>query len=113
MNPKKYKQNDHGIRRSDIDPDINIVAETLIGNGYQAFLVGGCLRDMLLGATPKDFDIVTDASPNEICSLFSNARIIGKRFKIVHVYVNEKKYFEVSTFRSDVKKNDKKKIQKS
>ena len=112
MNPKKYKQNDHGIRRSDIDPDINIVAETLIGNGYQAFLVGGCLRDMLLGATPKDFDIVTDASPNEICSLFSNARIIGKRFKIVHVYVNEKKYFEVSTFRSDVKKNDKKKFKK-
>ena len=112
MNPKKYSQKDHGIQRSNIDSDIDIVAETLIGNGYQAFLVGGCLRDMLLGKTPKDFDIVTEASPNEICSLFSNARIIGKRFKIVHVYVNEKKYFEVSTFRSDVKKHDKKKFKK-
>ena len=104
MSLKKYSKKDHGIIKKDIDPDINIVAETLIASGYQAYLVGGCLRDMLLGEKPKDFDIVTEASPIEICNLFTNAKIIGKRFKIVHVYVSDKKFFEVSTFRADTQK---------
>ena len=56
MSLKKYSKKDHGIIKKDIDPDINIVAETLIASGYQAYLVGGCLRDMLLGKKPKDFD---------------------------------------------------------
>ena len=107
MSLKKYSKKDHGIIKKDIDPDINIVAETLIASGYQAYLVGGCLRDMLLGKKPKDFDIVTEASPIEICNLFTNAKIIGKRFKIVHVYVSDKKFFEVSTFRADTQKKDK------
>ena len=59
MSLKKYSKKDHGIIKKDIDPDINIVAETLIASGYQAYLVGGCLRDMLLGKKPKDFDVVT------------------------------------------------------
>ena len=107
MSLKKYSKKDHGIIKKDIDPDINIVADTLIASGYQAYLVGGCLRDMLLGKKPKDFDIVTEASPIEICNLFTNAKIIGKRFKIVHVYVSDKKFFEVSTFRADTRKKDK------
>ena len=111
-NLEQYSKKDHGIQKKDIDSDVMIVAETLIGNGYQAFLVGGCIRDMLLGNKPKDFDIVTDASPTDICKLFTNARIIGRRFKIVHVYISEKKYFEVTTFRSDIKKNNKKKFKK-
>ena len=91
-----------------------MISDTLIGNGYQAFVVGGCIRDILLGKEPKDFDIATDASPSEICKLFSHAKIIGRRFKIVHVYVNEKKYFEVSTFRSDIKnKTSQKKFKNS
>jgi len=61
--------------------------------------VGGAVRDLLLGRRPKDFDIVTDALPNRIRKIFSNSRIIGRRFKLVHVYSNRKIY-EVSTFRS-------------
>ena len=53
MSLKKYSKKDHGIIKKDIDPDINIVAETLIASGYQAYLVGGCLRDMLLGKNKK------------------------------------------------------------
>ena len=109
-NLEQYSKEDHGIFKKDIDPDVLTISDTLISNGYQAFVVGGCIRDMLLGKTPKDFDIATDASPPEICKLFNKAKIIGRRFKIVHVYTSERKYFEVTTFRSDVKKktNEKK-----
>ena len=109
-NLEQYSKEDHGIFKKDIDPDVLTISDTLISNGYQAFVVGGCIRDMLLGKTPKDFDIATDASPPEICKLFNKAKIIGRRFKIVHVYTAERKYFEVTTFRSDVKKktNEKK-----
>ena len=100
---EQYPKEDHGIFKKDIDPDVYLISDSLINNGYQAFVVGGCIRDILLGKAPKDFDIATDASPSEICKLFKHAKIIGRRFKIVHVYVSEKKYFEVSTFRSDVK----------
>ena len=107
---EQYSINDHGISLKDIDSDVFSISDSLISNGYQAFVVGGCIRDMLLGKKPKDFDIATDASPQEIRKLFSRAKIIGRRFKIVHVYISEEKYFEVTTFRSDVKKriNDKK-----
>ena len=107
---EQYSVNDHGISLKDIDSDVFSISDSLISNGYQAFVVGGCIRDILLGKKPKDFDIATDASPQEICKLFSRAKIIGRRFKIVHVYISEEKYFEVTTFRSDVKKrsNDKK-----
>ena len=117
MNMKKrleqYSTDDHKISHEDIDPDVYKISESLISNGYQAYLVGGCIRDILLGRKPKDFDIATDANPSEICKIFSYAKIIGRRFKIVHVYISEKKYFEVTTFRSDIKnKSSKKKFQK-
>ena len=66
--------------------------------GYQAFFVGGCIRDILLGQCPKDFDIVTNAKPREIASLFSQALVIGKRFTLVHIKVQDE-LFEVATFR--------------
>ena len=111
---EQYSKEDHGIFQKDIDSDVFFISDILINNGYQAFVVGGCIRDILLGKEPKDFDIATDASPSEICKLFSHAKIIGRRFKIVHVYVNEKKYFEVSTFRSNIKsKTNQKKFKKT
>jgi len=68
--------------------------------GFQAYLVGGSVRDLLLGKIPKDFDLVTDAQPNEIKGLFRNSRIIGRRFRLVHVFFKGGKIVEVSTFRS-------------
>ena len=110
---EQYSKEDHGIKKKDVDLNVVKISSTLINNGYQAFLVGGCIRDLLLQKKPKDFDIATDASPAEICRLFPNARIIGKRFKIVHVYTDEKKFFEVTTFRSDIsKKNNEKRFKK-
>ena len=67
-------------------------------SGWDAFIVGGAVRDLLLNVKPKDFDIVTDASPNEIKALFRRSRIIGRRFRIVHVYIGNET-IEVSTFR--------------
>jgi poly(A) polymerase len=67
--------------------------------GYEAYLVGGGVRDLLLGRTPKDFDIATDAHPGEIRRLFRNSRIIGKRFRLVQVFFRGGKIVEVSTFR--------------
>ena len=112
-NLEQYSKEEHGIHREDVDPDVLTISDKLISNGFQAFLVGGCIRDILLEKTPKDFDIATDASPHDICKLFDNARIIGRRFKIVHVYTADRKYFEVTTFRSDSqKKNNEKKFKK-
>ena len=74
----------------------------MLNAGYQAFLVGGCVRDLLLDITPKDFDVATDAHPQEICDLFENSRLIGRRFQIVHVYFR-RDYIEVSTFRAITK----------
>jgi len=67
--------------------------------GYTAYLVGGGVRDLLLGRRPKDFDVATDASPEEVRKLFNNSRIIGKRFRLVHVYFKGGRIVEVSTFR--------------
>jgi len=69
-------------------------------NGYQAFLVGGCIRDILLGITPKDFDIATNATPEQVRKIFKNSRIIGRRFKLIHVYFG-REIIEVATFRAN------------
>jgi len=71
----------------------------LVRHGYKAYLVGGGVRDLLLGKKPKDFDIATDATPRKIKNLFRNCRIIGRRFKLAHVYFRNQKIIEVSTFR--------------
>mgnify|MGYP001324985340 FL=1 len=82
------------------------IIEDLRKNNFQAYLVGGCVRDLLCGIEPKDFDIATNATPNEIKKIFKASRIIGKRFKLVHIY-NRSDLIEVATFRSgDDRTND-------
>jgi poly(A) polymerase len=94
-----YTQNEHGISFADVDRDAISVTERLKAAGYETYIVGGAVRDLILGKKPKDFDIVSAANPTRIKKLFRNARIIGHRFRLVHVYAG-KKIFEVSTFRS-------------
>ncbi len=83
-----------------MDPDALKVINRLNRHGYRSFLVGGCVRDMLLGRRPKDFDVVTSATPQQVKRVFSNSRLIGRRFRIVHVVFRGGKVIEVSTFRS-------------
>ncbi|MFA5446983.1 MAG: poly(A) polymerase [Sphaerochaeta sp.] len=94
-----YTQSEHKIRTNHIDRDALWVIKKLQNSGAEAYLVGGAVRDLLLGIIPKDFDIATSASPRQIQRLFYNARIIGKRFKLVHLVFRDK-VLEVSTFRS-------------
>lgn len=94
-----YTKNEHCIKNEDIDPDALKVITQLRSFGFSSYLVGGAVRDLLLGKSPKDFDIVTDATPSKIKKLFRNSRIIGRRFRLVHVFFGSK-IFEVSTFRS-------------
>jgi poly(A) polymerase len=94
-----YTQNEHGIDIADVDTDAMYVVERLRANGYETYVVGGAVRDLMLGKKPKDFDIVTEATPSKIKKVFRNSRIIGRRFRLVHVYFGPK-IFEVSTFRS-------------
>jgi poly(A) polymerase len=96
-----YTQNEHSINLADVDFDAKRIVERLASAGYETYIVGGAVRDLLLHKKPKDFDIVSAANPNQIKKLFRNARIIGHRFRLVHVAVGEK-IFEVSTFRSIV-----------
>jgi poly(A) polymerase len=82
-----------------IDPDALKIMYRLIHYGYKAYLVGGGVRDLLLHKKPKDFDIATDATPRKVKAIFSNSRIIGRRFKLVHVFFRGNKIVEVATFR--------------
>jgi len=90
---------EHGISRQQISPNCLKVLYALNAAGFQAFIVGGGVRDLLLGLTPKDFDIATDATPEQIRAVFRNSRIIGRRFRIVHVHFG-REILEVSTFRA-------------
>lgn len=89
----------HPVQPGDISPGALKTVETLKAGGFQAFVVGGCIRDLLLDLHPKDFDVATDATPEDIKSLFRRARIIGRRFRIVHVYMG-REVVEVTTFRA-------------
>lgn len=83
-----------------IDPDAAKVVRRLVRHGYEAYLVGGCVRDLLLGRTkPKDFDVATSALPDEVQRLFRNCRIIGRRFRLAHVFFSGGKVIETATFR--------------
>jgi poly(A) polymerase len=87
------------IPRALLDPDAVKILRRLRRHGFTAYLVGGGVRDLLLGRTPKDFDIATSARPEEVKRLFRNCRIIGRRFRLAHVFFREK-IIEVSTFRA-------------
>lgn len=89
----------HGIDPSLISRNAVRVTDTLQQAGYRAFIVGGAVRDLLLGIAPKDFDVATDATPEQVQRLFRRARLIGRRFQIVHVQFGQE-IIEVSTFRA-------------
>ena len=91
---------DHCISRKNIDPDALKVLYRLSGLGYEAYLVGGGVRDLLLGRTPKDFDVGTSAKPNEVRRAFRNCFLIGRRFRLAHVRFGQK-VIETATFRAN------------
>jgi poly(A) polymerase len=97
--PTIIPRSEHGISRSNVSENALKVLYRLHKSGYKAFLVGGGVRDLLLGLRPKDFDIATDAHPEEIRSLFRNSRLIGRRFRLAHVRFG-RDIVEVATFRA-------------
>ena len=98
--PLVLPRDQHSISRRQIDGDALKVMYRLLNHGHRALLVGGGVRDLLLGKTPKDFDVSTDARPEEVRRIFRNSRIIGRRFRINHVYFRGNKIIDVSTFRA-------------
>lgn len=91
---------DHCVSRKLISPNALKVLYRLSEGNFGAYLVGGCVRDILIGNKPKDFDVATNATPEQVRSLFKNARIIGRRFKIVHIRYG-REIIEVTTFRAN------------
>lgn len=100
LDPTIVPRSEHSISRSRIDPDALKVLYRLQRHGHIAYLVGGGVRDLLLRKKPKDFDISTSAHPNEIKKIFGNCRLIGRRFRLAHIYFKGGKIIEVSTFRT-------------
>ncbi len=100
--PSKVEAENAGpdIEPGRLDADAVRVVLRLRQAGYEAYLVGGCVRDLLVGKTPKDFDIATSATPNQVRGLFRNCRLIGRRFRLAHIYFKGGKILEVSTFRA-------------
>jgi poly(A) polymerase len=94
-----WTKEEHGINVDDVDQGAVSVVRVLRSAGFETYIVGGAIRDLMLGKKPKDFDIVTMATPSQIKRYIRNSRVIGKRFRLVHVY-NGAKIFEVATFRS-------------
>ncbi len=99
VEPRLIPRPEHCISRSEISDAALKVLYRLKNAGYEAYLVGGAVRDLLLGAHPKDFDVVTDAHPEQIRELFRNCRLIGRRFRLAHVRFGDE-IIEVSTFRA-------------
>ena len=96
--PLIIPRSQHALSRADVSKNALKVLYRLKDAGYQSFLVGGSVRDLLLGRHPKDFDIATDARPEEVRALFSNSRLIGRRFRLAHVRFG-REIIEVATFR--------------
>ena len=105
--PEIFNISDHQIKKNQLDKEAISIISRLIDAGYEAYIVGGYIRDSLIGVKSKDCDVATNATPEEIKEVIPKTRIIGKRFKIVHARVG-KKLIEISTFRSSGKKNIKK-----
>jgi len=101
IRPQIVPRAEHNISRDDISKNALKVLYRLHNAGYQAFLVGGCVRDELLELHPKDFDVATNARPEEVKALFGNCRLIGRRFRLAHVRFGPE-IIEVATFRASV-----------
>ncbi|HSU43527.1 MAG TPA: polynucleotide adenylyltransferase PcnB [Casimicrobiaceae bacterium] len=97
--PRIYPPNQHAVRGAQLSNPARTVIRRLQEEGFKAYVVGGAVRDLLLGIVPKDFDIATDATPEQVKPLFRRAFIIGRRFRLVHVHVGNEA-LEVSTFRA-------------
>lgn len=97
--PARLSARQHSVMPDDISRNALEIVDRLERAGYQAYLVGGCVRDLLVGGHPKDFDIATNATPEEVKGLFRRAHIIGRRFRIVHVR-SGREVTEVTTFRA-------------
>jgi poly(A) polymerase len=105
MQPRIIPRTEHSISRKQVSPNALRTLYRLHDNGFIAYLVGGCVRDLLLERTPKDFDIATDAAPGQIKRLFRNCRLIGRRFRLAHLHFQDE-ILEVSTFRAAVPANE-------
>ena len=98
--PRIIGEDSHPIRQNMLDADAVFVMRKLNKAGFSSYLVGGGVRDLYLGKTPKDFDISTDARPGQIRQLFPNSATIGRRFRLVQVFLKSGKVIEVSTLRT-------------
>ena len=107
LNPNIISRDQHPVSRNLISPSALKVMHRLHSKGYDAFLVGGGVRDILLGKQPKDFDISTNAHPEQVHALFKNSRLIGRRFKLVHILFGIE-MIEVATFRGKADDQSKK-----
>jgi poly(A) polymerase len=96
--PKVIHRKSHGIARDSINPGALRVTQALQGAGFKAYVVGGAVRDQLLGLAPKDYDVATDATPEQVHKLIRRSRIIGRRFRLVHCMFG-RDTIEVATFR--------------
>ena len=103
--PKIIPRADHTVSRDEFSKSALKVLYRLHKAGYQSFLVGGCVRDAMLGLHPKDFDVATNATPEEVRALFSNCRLIGRRFRLAHVRFG-REIIEVATFRASANHAD-------
>src|SRR5256885_14315830 len=101
VEPRIVRREEHSLSRKDIDPDALKVLYRLRQFDHTAYLVGGSVRDLLLGRRPKDFDIGTSAHPYQVKKLFRNCWIIGRRFRLAHVKFGTK-VIEVATFRRQI-----------
>ncbi len=98
VEPRIIPRKEHRISRKQVSPNALRTLYRLHKSGFIAYLVGGCVRDLLLSRTPKDFDIATNATPGQIKRLFHNCRLIGRRFRLAHIHFQDE-ILEVSTFR--------------
>ena len=98
VGPRIIPRKEHRISRKQVSPNALRTLYRLHTHGFIAYLVGGCVRDLLLGRTPKDFDIATNATPSQIKRLFRNCRLLGRRFRLAHLHFQDE-ILEVSTFR--------------
>ena len=105
MQPRIVPRKEHRISRKQVSQNALRTLYRLHENGFIAYLVGGCVRDLLLERTPKDFDIATDAAPGQIKRLFRNCRLVGRRFRLAHLHFQDE-ILEVSTFRAAVPANE-------
>src|SRR5690554_2156359 len=98
--PTVLEAHEHQLSSANFSRNSANVAVRLQQAGFQAYLVGGCVRDSLINITPKDFDVATNATPEQVRQEFRNSRIIGRRFRLAHVHFG-REIIEVATFRSD------------